>query len=296
MTTQVDAIVAGTTYALTDDAPFRIESVDGWGMAPGHLLESRGAEQHGTTVEGFRLDPRDLELIIGYSGEDATLRAARQSLMSIFQRRTDPLIIRFTYEDGGVRQIDGHLNSGLTLGRSGKDTNAQAAAVVIHCPDPTFYDPTEAALTFELGGGGGSGSVPTPVPTPIGASTIDVTTAVTYDGTAPSAPTLIRITGPITSFVLTNDTTGDNISAKAGVTIAAGAYVDLDCRYGAATAIDQTGANWIANLADADDLTVFHFAPDPEAPGGVNSISLTGTSVNSATNIAINYFLRYLGA
>lgn len=295
MTTQIDVIVSGTTYPLTDDDPFRCESVDDWGMAPGHILESRGAEQHGTTIEGFRLDPRDLELIIGFSGEDAALRACRQTLLSIFQRG-QTLTVKFTYDDATVRQIDGQFQSGLTFGRTGMSHNAQAAAAVIHCGDPTFYDPDGESLTFELGGGSDSFTVPTPVPTGVGASTIDASTDVVYAGTWQSQPTNIRVTGPITSFVLTNNATGDVIAAKAGITIAAGHYVDVDCRYGHATALLDGTSNWIANLADANDLTTFHIAPAPEASGGINSISLTGTNVTSATNIQISYLDRFLGA
>lgn len=296
MTTTIEVIVAGTTYELTDDDPFRVESVELWGMAPGHLLESRGAEQHGTTIEGFRLDPRDLELIIGFSGEDADLLTAKRALLSIFQRRTEALTMRFTLDDGTVRDIDGHFLSGLTFVRDGKDHNAMRTPVVIHCGDPTFYDPSGESLTFELGGGSGSGVVPLVVPMAVGASTIDATTVVTYAGTWRSAPSLIRITGPITEFVLTNTTTGDVIAAKTGVSIAAGHYVDLDCRYGHATALLDGATNWIANLADANDLTVFHFAAAPEAAGGENSISLTGSGVTDVTNIQISYLDRYIGA
>ncbi len=295
MTTLIEAIVAGTRYTLTDQNPFWVQSVGAWGMAPGHLLESRGAEQHGTTVEDFRLDPRDLELIIGFAGFDDDLVTPRRTLTSIFQRRATPLSVCFTFDDGTVRQVDGHLNTGLDFARSGLDHNYMLAAAVVHCPDPTFYDPTEAALTFQLGGGTG-GAVPTAVPTSVGASTINATTDITYTGNWRSLPSLIRIFGPITNFVLTNNISGNFISAKNGVSIADGAYVDLDCRYGAATAITNTGANWIANLADANDLTVFAILPDPDALGGINSISLTGSSVNADTVVQINYFNRYLAA
>ena len=296
MSTLVEAVVAGTRYALTDNNPFRLESIDLWGMAPGHLLETQGAEQHGTTVEGFRLDPRDVALVIGFDGWDDDLVTPRRTLTQIFQRRASPLSLCFTFADGTVRQIDGHLLSGLGFARAGTDMNAMAAGAVVHCPDPTFYDPTEGAVTFELGAASSAGAVPTPVPTAIGASTINATTAVTYVGTWQSLPNRIRISGPITNFVLTNNTTGDVISAKNAVTIADGHYVDLDCRYGKASAVDYTGANWIANLTDSNDLTVFHFAPDPDAPGGINSISLTGSGVNSDTVVQITYYLRYLGA
>lgn len=293
MTTIIEAIVAGTTYSLTDEDPFWVEGVNP-GMAPGHLLESRGAEQHGSTVEGFRLDPRNLELVLGFQGEDADLFTARALLLRIFQRRADPLLLRFTFDDGSVRQIDGYLASGLQFARDGKDHDTMRAAAVLRCGDPSFYDPTAEALTFTLGGGSG-GIIPTPIPTEIGSSVIDASLSVQYDGTWQSAPHLIRITGPITNFALANETTAATIRAKTGVTIAAGHYVDIDCRYGSVSALLDGSSNWIANLDDADDLTVFHLAQDPDAPGGLNTLTVTGTGVTNATQVDVSFYTRYLG-
>ena len=294
MATTIEAIVAGTTYSLTDEDPLWVEGVNP-GMAPGHLLESRGAEQHGSTVEGFRLDPRNLELIIGFQGTDTELYTARALLLRIFQRRADPVLLRFTFDDGSVRQIDCHLANGLQFARDGSDTDHMRCAAVLRCGDPSFYDPTAVALTFTLGGGSGSFAVPLTVPVAVGASTIDASLAVEYDGTWESAPHLIRVTGPITEFVLTNETTGDSIQARAGVTIAAGHYVDIDTRYGSASALYDGATNWIANLDDADDLTVFRLAEDPDAPGGINVLNVTGSGVTSASQVDVGYYTRYLG-
>lgn len=294
MTTIIQAIVGGVTYTLTDQDPLWVESVNP-GMAPGHILESRGAEQHGSTIEGFRLDPRNLEIIFGFRGTEDELRTARALLLRIFQRRTEPVLLRFIFDDGAVRQIDGHLASGLTFARDGKDHDYMRAAAVLRCGDPSFYDPTAEALTFTLGGGSGAFAVPLTVPAAVGSSTLDASIGVEYDGTWESAPHLIRITGPITNFVLTNETTGEAIQAKTGVTISAGDYVDLDTRYGSVSAVDDAGADWIANLDDADDLTVFRLAPDPDAPDGLNVLTVTGTAVTDATKIDLSFYKRFLG-
>jgi hypothetical protein len=297
MATVVAAIVAGTTYTLTDENPFWIEHISEWGMAPGHMLESRGAEQHGTTVEDFRLDPRDLELIIGFRGLNSELLTARRTLLSIFQRRTDPVLIRFTFDDGTVRQIDGTLASGLGFARDGQDHDYQRAAAVIHCGDPTFYDPAGQGVTFELGGAAGAGGiVPTPVPTEVGASTLDASAPITYAGTWRSLPTLIRITGPITDFVLTNVTTGADITAKSGVSISSGNYVDICCLYGQVSVLFNGVTNWISNITDGSELTTWALEPDPDAPGGINTITLTGSGVTDQTSVHIAYYERFLGA
>jgi hypothetical protein len=294
MTTTIEAIVGGTTYSLTDEDPFWVESVNP-GMAPGHLLESRGAEQHGATIEGFRLDPRNLELVIGFQGTDTELFTARATLLRIFQRRAEPVLLRFTLDDDSVYQIDGHLANGLQFARDGRDHDNMRCAVILRCGDPSFYDPTAVALTFTLGGGSGSFTVPLTVPVAVGASTIDASLAVEYDGTWEAAPHLIRITGPITEFVLTNETNGDAIQARAGVSIAAGHYVDIDTRYGSVGVTLDGATDWIANLDDADDLTTFRLDEDPDAPGGINVLTVTGSGVTSATQVDVSYYTRYLG-
>ena len=170
----------------------------------------------------------------------------------------------------------------------------QDVAVGIRCADPTFYDPSIMSQDFGLGGGANSFDVPMPVPHDVGDSSLDETVAITYTGNWQSYPE-IRITGPITDPIVTNQSTSDVLDFT-GISISAGKYYDIDCRYGNKTVIDDAGVNKIADLTTASDLATFHIAPDSLAvPGGTNSIRVQGSGVTTATSVNLKYYVRYLG-
>ena len=104
----------------------------------------------------------------------------------------------------------------------------------------------------------------------------------------------VRITGPITDAVITNNATSEKLDFT-GTTIAAGDYYEIDCRYGYKTVVDSTGANQIADLTSDSDLVSFHIAPDPEVGGGINSITITGTSITAATTAFVSGKTRLIG-
>jgi hypothetical protein len=78
--------------------------------------------------------------------------------------------------------------------------------------------------------------------------------------------------GPITSPVITNAITGDKLDFT-GTTIVGGASYTIDCRYGQKTVVDSAGANQISKLTSDSDLSTFCLLPDPDAPGGANTLS-----------------------
>jgi hypothetical protein len=149
-------------------------------------------------------------------------------------------------------------------------------------------------VTFALGGGGGTMEVPTEVPTEIGASDINMTQAVLYTGTWYSFPQ-IRIEGPITDCVITNETTGEKLDFT-GTTIADGDYYLIDTRYGRKSVIDSNGANKISKLTSDSDLATFHLEPPGAvAPDGSNSVRVEGSSIDAGTIVYMTYYRRYLG-
>ena len=107
MTTTIDVITDGTTTSLTDEDPFFIESIDGVGASPGHLIESRGPQQHGATVEGYRLDPREIEIVVGFLSEDGLSDPNRAALLSLVSLGVWlGLIPRYNSWDAVVRPLD----------------------------------------------------------------------------------------------------------------------------------------------------------------------------------------------
>jgi hypothetical protein len=293
MTTTIDVITDGSTTSLTDEDPFFVESIEGVGAAPGHLIENRGPQQHGSTVEGYRLDPREIELVVGFLSSDGLSDPVRDTLLALFKFRTSSAALRITRDDGTIRQIDWHLRLGPLLGRTGRDLDVQRAAVVLRCADPRWYDPEGVGVNFGLGGGGDAMDVPLAVPMEVGASALDQTTVIAYAGDAAEYP-IITIDGPITNCVITHLGTGDELDFT-GVTIGVGESRVIDLRYGHKTLVDETGAISLGDLTDESDIATFHLGPDPEVPGGNNAIQVTGTGVTAATAVSLVYYNRYTG-
>ena len=294
MTIQVDAIVGGTEYDLTGSGITILEVAD-LGHAPLERHTERGPNQHGDTDTGFRLLPRVFSIVVMLRGEDADeVFSERARLIRIFKTSRVQLALRFTFEDGSQRQIDCVTVGGLDLRRDGKAGKTQKTAVMLRAANPLFYDPVSSgAVTINLGGGSGGFTIPTPVPTSVGSSTADASQALTYDGTWESNP-VIRITGPITSPVITNETTGDVLDFT-GTTISAGSYYDIDTRYGYKTVYSESGVNKISTLLDTSDLATFALQPDPDAADGINVISVTGTGTNADTRVDLTFFDWYVG-
>lgn len=289
----LDVIRAGTTYSLDDGTYCWFVGDAGWGMSPAHRLLERGPLQHGQTDRGFRLDPRTGTLVLfiqGTSRQD--LYDKRDTLLRIFQSAGDAISLRWTLDD--VRQVDCFYSGDMGMSSDNRPGFNQRLAVTLLAPDPTFYDPAGADLTFDLGGGGDALEVPTVVPLTVGSSDLDSINAVEYDGSWLTYPHLIRITGPITDPIVTNETTGEVLDFD-GITIAGGTYYDINLLWGVKSVKKNDGTNKIAELTEDSDLATWHIAADPEAIGGANSIRVTGSSVTESTRVEISYFERFIG-
>jgi hypothetical protein len=166
--------------------------------------------------------------------------------------------------------------------------------VVLKADDPTMYDPDGESVTFALGGGGGAWEFPWVIPWEVGASTIDLSQNLVYAGDVASLPSIIRITGPITDAIITNNSTGEKLDFD-GTTIAGGDYYDIDLRYGYKTVVDNDGVNKITDLTADSDLSTWHIAAEDEVPDGINSIRVQGTAITESTKVEINYYNRYNG-
>jgi len=292
---QLELLLGAIEHSLSDETICAIRSLDGWGEAPLHRLVERGPQQHGASDIGFRLDPRVGTVVLSVdAGDLATLWTRRALLLSWLRPTSGEKTLRFTLDDGTVRCFEGHSAGQMTLPLEARRALAWDVGVQFVCADPTCYDPEAQTLTFRLGGSAGTGfTVPTYVPTGMGASVIAGAQAVAYAGTWRTHPT-IRITGPITDCVITNESTGETIDFT-GVTIEAGETRDIDLRYGHKTVLDAEGANCIAEITPQSDLATFHIADDQEVEDGINTIRVTGTDADAATRIDMTWFIRYTG-
>lgn len=295
MTTLLEAIRWGTTYALNDlgQSILRLEQ-DGFGMPPVSRLQQRSPMQHGSTDVGFRLDDRKINLVIQpWATTEEGYYDARERLLEIFKPGDDAIVLKYSYPTGRVRQIETHLDGGLMFGTSERAGLAHRAVVSLYAPNPLWYDPVGKAQVFALGGGGGACVVPFVVPVAVGASVLDTTVPIVYDGTWLAEP-IVRIVGPITNPVITNLTTGEVLSFT-GYSIAGGDYYEIDTRFEYKTVKDAAGVSQIAKLLNTSDLATFHLEPAPKVAGGSNIFRVVGTGVNAGTSVTVYWSDQYTG-
>lgn len=295
MTTTLEAIAQGVAYNLSNREHYIHLQNSDFGMSPVLRNKEQGPSQHGQTDVGFRLRPRTVSLVLMLLADDEDeYFERRDELLQIFAPREDPIQLRLTYgSTGKVRQLDAHFKDDLGFPTSSRSGYIHKVGVALEADDPTWYDPTLVSVPFSLGGGGDAFNVPVAIPLQVGASTLDVTTTVTYDGTWRTSP-VVTIVGPITGPIIENTTTGETLDFT-GTTISAGQSYTIDTRYGHKTVVDQSGANRIANLTNDSDLATFHLASRTEVSGGLNTIRVRGTGVTVATTAYIQYHTRYLG-
>ncbi len=292
--TTMTAIVNGVEYDLNDASRYLWMSDDGLGMSPLHRIVERGPQQHGETDLGFRLDPRTIKLVIGaFGADDEEYWDIRRELLGIFTPTTSAIGLRFGLPNGDTRQIDVHVSGEFQIGSSDRKRIAHKIGMMLRASDPTFYDPTGQAYAFNIGGGSSGWTVATIVPSPIGSTNLAQSCTITYNGTWRTYPT-VKITGPITNPVVTNNTTGEKLDFT-GTTITAGHYYLIDTRFGVKTVLDDAGANQYSKLTSDSKLNTFHLEAHPVAPNGANDIQVSGTSITSATEVTMTFFSRFIG-
>lgn len=286
----IDVITAGVPHSISDGVTCTVIEAQGLGMMPLHRLSERGPQQHGESDRGWRGDSRIVMFKLFVAPPD--LEAKRDSLAQWFIPRNVPLSLRFVRGDGQVRQLDGHYLSDMDWPIDPAYRYSSMFPVRVRCDPPAFYDPAGVAAVFALAAGGEEWEIPWEIPWKIGASTLDVSTPVTYPGTHPSYP-VITVDGPINDLVITNNATGEKLDFT-GDSVAVGEQRVIDLRYGNKTVVDELGADCIALLTTDSDLATWHLAPHPDAPGGINSIQVTGSACAASTRVAIQFFVWYV--
>lgn len=289
-----ELIRGGVVYNLTSGTMSYLMEYSGLGLPPSTNFFERGPLQDGSTRRGFRLDSRSFGQTFFVPSPCIEQRRARLSeFLDIFSVSDDLLTFRFVLPDGTLRLLDFTLDGEANVASSERASRirdyGQFVAMSFMAPDPTFYAPTALVATLELADSEGF-SIPTPIPTPIGESFLDDTITIEYEGTANSYP-IIRINGPITNPVITNETTDATIEFADGTEIVLGDYCEIDTRYGRRTIVDSNGDE-ISSLLPSTSLASFYLLRNREAPNG-NVITVTGDNVSGATSITITYYNRY---
>jgi len=291
----VSLIRGSSVFNMSDNTYCRVTAMQGIGPMPVQRIVEQGPLQHGATDRGFRAQQRLIRLMLYFqAGDPTTYWGRREDLNEILEPTNALGQLRFDLGNGSRRQIDVALQGAVMDSRAG-DAGVEQFAVDFLCPNPAFYDPNGKAVTFGIDYSNLSFQIPMLIPLGIGqTSNVDVSHTIQYGGSWLSYPYRIRIVGPITDCIVTNETTGEKLDFT-GTTIALGDRRDIDLRYSYKTVKNAAGTNRIQDLTADSDLTSWHLATRREVIGGSNTITVTGTGATSETEVYMSYYEYYNG-
>lgn len=281
-----------TTLDISDLINYHVVEFDGFGAPPIRRLTQRGPLQNGDSDVGFRLDARTMRVsVLARASTPAAMHTDREQLMGMLAPdpiANAPVRLRWTFQ-GEQRQIDCHLQDGLSLPSSQMIAQNFRDVIVLRASDPTWYDPAGSSILFAQTGGGSPWAVPVVFPTNFGASNLSGSAMVNLsDANVWDTFPIIYATGPVTGLVLINTATGDKLDFT-GSSIGGGVTYTIDLRYGYKTVIDSSSVNRINQLTSDSNIATWRLVK------GINTITATGTSILAATNIYIQYNTRFIG-
>lgn len=281
----------GMEYHLNDLAEYVSEGSDGFGMAPFKRFTQRGVLQNGVTDVGFRLEPRVLKFKLKVRASTPNQHyELRQELLNIFQPRNEPLTLRLTLPDGGLRELRCYLQSGLGYPSADRKGLVQDADIVLYAPDPTFYNYYTHSHTFSFDI---IDHLTFPITFPIvfGSGTISNSEVITYAGNWYSYPQFI-VYGPLNYFQIIHNDTGKKIKYEHDVIT--GEKITITLEYGNKSVVNNFYENLIGYLSDDTDLG--DFCISHELAGKINSIYIVGAgALAGETRVEMNWYDRYLG-
>lgn len=297
---QLDVIRNGVTYSLSGGSlVYRVDTT-GIGLPPMRRKRQRGPFQLGVTNRGFAMDERMILITAFFQAtglEDADSR--RDQLAEIFKPLDEtPLSLKFTRDDGSIRQIDGYADGIIDFPDTpDRDRIGRSQRLVIPFlsmdADPVFYDPSQHRVVFTNLSAAGF-QIPFLVPFVQSSGTaINATQSVEYGGNWREYP-VIEVTGPAEDITITNLTTGEVLDFPTLV-LTTGQSMTIDLSFDAKTVERNDGTNLLPYLSEDSDLAYWHLATTPESADGTNDIQVSiGADVTGDTRVEITYYDRYL--
>lgn len=275
---------------------FSYETFPGnFGAPPTNYTTKQGYQQHGVTEIAYTLQPRDFEIEFWRAAacDRATYWANRTELLNFFRpNRNGPLIFTVTYADGTQRSLTVRADPGPQYPSvNSNDWNIRESLHLIAF-DPVWFDPTEESYTP-------ASSSPTelvfPITFPIqfGAAGLLFAQVLTYTGTWKTYPT-ITLSGPYTTVTIANSVTDAAIFMTAA--LAAGEQRIITLTPGNQSVVDQLGVNKFGDLGPLSDLIHLAILPTPEAPGGVQTLSINMIGGSAGVSAAsVRFQNRFFG-
>jgi len=239
--------------------------------------------RHGVSVStpfyrsfGFSLSM----VIIGTSFSD--LVAERDIVMAIFGMRpgetTQKRLFSFTLSDGSIRQIYAVVTQ--ISGDITPDTGNSLAIQIQAMSEKEYFQGADKTETIYIYNGGGS-PIPMGIPTDMSVTTGAMVRSLTNSGNTASYPT-VRVYGPMDSFDLVNDTTGESLGCTKALAASTN-YIDFDF-YSRTAVKDGT-----TNVLDGVSGTWWWLTP------GSNEVKLSTTATSADAKAIFTYHDAYFG-
>lgn len=145
------ATVSSDSINLSNGSPYAFITLRGGSGPDVRRVTTRGPMQHGDTDRGYRLGPRDMELVVGFRATtDAILDGYRKTLTSFFKPlKGTPVKLLYTRDDAAPRQVDCHVvgDIKIDLVPEYRPGHYHRATIRLYAPDPAWYNPTQGSVT-----------------------------------------------------------------------------------------------------------------------------------------------------
>lgn len=279
----------GVTYLLDVGKDRVVLTDEGTGMPPIDYISQRGIHQHGETLVDYYLMPRVVQLLIRHNHcSREEYWAGRSSLLNALRpNRGIPItmgILQKVLPTGSKRNLKVTILEGPKFDPRKTDSwdewsFTEVLRFIAH--NPVWYNPNQHTITKTFAD---DCDLVFPITFPIIFGICRSLETINYLGDWEEYPS-ICITGPISSFSIFNDTTGEHISLAYDILDTQ--YVSIYLDYGNKQVLLSDGTDLIGYVQG--DLSTFHLDP------GTNEIRIEGEGTNGSTNVVITYYDRYVG-
>lgn len=245
------------------------EKSSGFGVPEINRYFEQGPLQHGATDRGFLLKPRLMTFLVKMRATTPTeFYTRRKAVIDVLRPAVNntPAQLRVTLPDATVWKLNVFLTKPPVFIRN--SALSEDVEFTLIAPDPVWTQHTSVTyLQF--------------VQTDVGTSKI-----LTYTGGWITVPYPFSIRGPLDHPIIQNLTANTKIDLNYSVPDAQTVLIDL--RYGYKTIL--LGATSLLQYLSSDsDLEGFYLLPAPDATGGNNTISLSGSGQGSNTLISLGW-------
>lgn len=277
---------SGFTLDLTDDASgFMVlgDGTRGLRSVEYEMTSAKYAGIDGETVLALRATAGQPTLgVLVYADTEDDFRDRARWLRWLMRPKAGLGTLTVRNASGEARSLDCYCIAGLEGDESSAmDGSWWALALKFFAPDPWWRGEAQT-VTYGLGTPGTFFPffpLSLPASTVAGSFSVDLSMA-----DAPSFP-LWTVTGPGSSLVLTNTTTGKVIQVN--TTLSAGQSLTIDTRPGQQSVRRNDGTNLMGSLAT--DPALWPLVED------VNAVTVTLTGATSASAVSCTYAPRYAG-